>query len=514
MLFSYEHIKQDPVIVWKDKIFVQNGQKDHISFRPKHLLFLTLSSPQLSQITDKDLFVFDSKMTEDYKSFQKLKAEKEKILPLLRAALLDESLADINHFPLGRQDHVPRVSTQNLSEEWGKVEILKRIAWLGDKKAIPELRELLFHGKEEDYDLYNDMTYIKNFRRIKSGCIEALVDLWAKNVLFEYLLQKHLLKPLPNRYIQEAMTGLIMCWLSNSDLPKLMQLVERYEWQDQDAYDLHAYYLTKLFFAPWGWSMRQFEFHGVIHDWDSDAPAQRLICKALARMGTAKSVEMLIHIHQHASYFEMRAAALIGIRHRRSAQRILVRKKLTQVPIALISKIGNDYCQDGEAPAVSDWNLLYVKFPHAITQRPYMEAKKREEERENAEKLQEEERLAKNAEYFRTLKPGDTVRIENPFNYYHEECIGTVIKSSKETIKVKGPLSKKGALCKRKFFIKNWKSIWPAYIADIDDDGDKAYFYKLQLPEAPKEKIRCNIPEETKIIIVGKKYNTDDDLPY
>ncbi|MEI8009216.1 MAG: hypothetical protein WCI00_07800 [bacterium] len=46
MLITYEDSKE-PVIVYKDQLFVQNRHKDHIQFNPRNLLFLTLSSPQL-----------------------------------------------------------------------------------------------------------------------------------------------------------------------------------------------------------------------------------------------------------------------------------------------------------------------------------------------------------------------------------------------------------------------------------------------------------------------------------
>jgi hypothetical protein len=39
-------------------------------------------------------------MTQDYHVYKKLKDEKKKILPLLRQALIDPSLKDINYFPM------------------------------------------------------------------------------------------------------------------------------------------------------------------------------------------------------------------------------------------------------------------------------------------------------------------------------------------------------------------------------------------------------------------------------
>ena len=46
MLITYKD-SNDPVIVYKDQLFVQNQYKDCIKFNPRNLLFLTLSSPQL-----------------------------------------------------------------------------------------------------------------------------------------------------------------------------------------------------------------------------------------------------------------------------------------------------------------------------------------------------------------------------------------------------------------------------------------------------------------------------------
>ena len=73
-------------------------------------------------------------------------------------------------------------------------------------------------------------------------------------MLFEYLLRD----PKPRiSFIQEALTGLMQCKLSDQDLPKIITLVEQYESHDQDPHGLRDYYLYKLFFEnPRGGQMR------------------------------------------------------------------------------------------------------------------------------------------------------------------------------------------------------------------------------------------------------------------
>jgi len=99
MIFDYGHIKE-PIVVRDDKVFVQKTYFDYAKFHPRHLLFLNLDSPELKKIGGKDIFLPHHKMTQDYIAYQKLKKEKEKILPLLRMTLLDETIPDINFFPL------------------------------------------------------------------------------------------------------------------------------------------------------------------------------------------------------------------------------------------------------------------------------------------------------------------------------------------------------------------------------------------------------------------------------
>lgn len=101
MLFAYEDTKE-PVLVWDNKVFVQKKYFDNATFHPKQLLFLTLSSPELKHLSWKDIFLQHPKMTKDYQIYMKILEQKKELLPLLRMTLTDDSLPDINRFPIGR----------------------------------------------------------------------------------------------------------------------------------------------------------------------------------------------------------------------------------------------------------------------------------------------------------------------------------------------------------------------------------------------------------------------------
>jgi len=492
MLITYEDSKE-PVIVYKDQLFVQNRYKDKIKFNPRNLLFLTLSSPQLWQLTDKDIFVPHQKMTQDYQVYKKLQSEKEKMLPLLRQTLTDSSLPDINYFPMGDYEISPGVSTQTITPYGWKSEFLRWISWLGDKKAIPQIRELLFHT--EDPLNFRDMPLWKNSPYIKNECIKALGNLWAKNVLFEYLLQE---KNPQYRYIQNTLTELMQLWLTDTDLPSLMKLCERYESLDKPANELFEYYLEKLFWEGWRvWSMRSHFFKWVLHDWDSDAPVQWLVCKAVSRIGTQKSVEFLEYIYQHTVYYELHKSALIGIRHRAFLQQDAFRHNISQVSATLIEKIYKQYCN------FDSRNMLVTPIQYAMTDAADSAYQESSRKREKQERIEAKNELAKRAEYFKTLKPWDIIGINSPFVYYDEKkLMWTIIENDWETLLIESQFNNKTKIGRRKFLIRNWLSNWPVCFMD-DGWWKQPHFYSLHIPQAEKKEshnlkswdIRVRIPE-------------------
>lgn len=512
MLFAYEHSKE-PVLVWDDKIFVQKTYFDNITFQPKNLLFLTLSAPQLKDIWWKDLFVYHQTMTEHYLTYKKILETKKQILPLLRMWLVDESLPDDLWFPMGRVRNISWVHVQNLSPHSGKVEFLQWIGQLGDTKTIPQIRELLFHGKEEDYDMSQDGNSRKDFWRIKRACIETLAWLGAKEVLFEYLLRD----PKPRiSFIQEAVTGLMQCRLSDQDLPNIMRLIEQHESHDQDPHGLRDYYLYKLFFEnPRGGQMRWLYIHGVMQDRDSDAPIQWLVCKLLARMQTDKAVLLLEDIHKHALYREMTIASLIGIKHRRSMQNSKLWNDLTAVNIPLVQRINHQYCNNGRATEVSEWNFLMHKpnLRSAWTDIPRQKQQVREQEYRKQEAIATKQRLAKNAAYFATLQAWDSVSLGIPFSFDGEQ-IGTVVSNDGTKIVVQSQFHNKHKIWQRSFWIHSGQSCGPACIIDTDGWAKEAYFYRLEIPKARKD-TGSSIPQETTILIIGEKLpNPDNELPF
>ena len=146
--------------------------------------------------------------------------------------------------------------------------------------------------------------------------------------------------------------------------------------------------------------------HGVIQDIDQDAPVQRLLCKAIARIMSTKSVLMLEDIYKHAAYREMCISGVIGIRHWAALQERLLKRNISSVPQNIIQRINQTYYHGGEAPEVSEWNML-VKTPMlsaftTIATDEMHERKRKEAIRERQEKKIQ---LEKNAEYFKTLKP-------------------------------------------------------------------------------------------------------------
>jgi len=504
MLITYEDSKE-PVIVYKDQLFVQNRHKDHIQFNPRNLLFLTLSSPQLWQLTDKDVFVPHQKMTQDYQVYKKLQFEKEKMLPLLRQTLLDSSLPDINYFPMGDYETSPGVSPQTITPYGWKSEFLRWISWLGDKQAIPHIRELLFHTEDPLY--YRDMPLWKDSPYIKDECIKVLGDLWAKNVLFEYLLQE---KNPKYRYIQGTLTALMQWWLTDADLPLFMKLCERYESLDKPAHELFEYYLEKLFWEWWSlWSMRNQYYRWVLHDYDTDAPVQWLVCKAIARMWTQKSVESLEYVYQHTVYYELRKSALIGIRHRAFLQQDAFRHKTTQVPATFIEKIYKQYCD------FDNREMLTIPMQHALTDTADHEYQEDSRKRKKQEKIEAKNELLERANYFKTLKPWDTIGIDSPFVYYDEEKLTwIIIENDWKTLLIESQFNNTTKIGRRKFLIKNWLSNWPACF--IDDDGwwKKPYFYSLIIPQTEKKESHNIKPSDVLIRVhqFSKEEPENDDL--
>jgi hypothetical protein len=98
----------------------------------------------------------------------------------------------------------PGISPQTIIPYGGKTEFLRRISWLDDKTAIPQIREVLFHT--EDLVNRRDEPEGKNASHLKEECIKALGRLGAKSVLFEYLLQE---KNLNHKYIQSTLAVLM-----------------------------------------------------------------------------------------------------------------------------------------------------------------------------------------------------------------------------------------------------------------------------------------------------------------
>jgi len=477
MLITYEDSKE-PVIVYKDTLFVQNRYKDHIEFHPGRLLFLTLSSPQLWQLTDKDIFVPHQKMTMDYHVYKNLQSEKEKILPLLRKTLTDLSLPDVSYFPMGDYEINPDVSTQSITRYGGKTEFLTWIWRLGDTKAIPHIRELLFHTL--DPARYGDQPEGKDSYLIKDACIKVLWELWAKDILFEYLFQD---KEIKHRHIQATLTALMQLGLTDADLPLLMKLCERYESLDKPANELYNRYLEKLFMEGWqGGTMRSQYMRWVLHDRDSDSPVQWLLCKAIARIETQKAVESLEEIYKHSIYYEMHKSALIGIRHRSFLQEQKIGKVVeSQALPSLLLRIIKEYRD------FDNRRILNTSKQHARTD--VADIKNQEDSRKykEIERQEEKERLARKTEYLKTLKPWDSIEIYIPFHYTDKDTTGIVIENDGEILLIESKFDNKNRLGRRKFHIKNGESTWPACFMDEGGWWKKPYFYSIIVPQPKKE---------------------------
>gem|GEM_PF-6142791 len=126
---------------------------------------------------------------------------------------------------------------------------------------------------------------------------------------------------------------------------------------------------------------------------------QWLVCKAVSRIGTQKSVEFLEYIYQHTVYYELHKSALIGIRHRAFLQQDAFRHNISQVSATLIEKIYKQYCN------FDSRNMLVTPIQYAMTDAADSAYQESSRKREKQERIEAKNELAKRAEYFKTLKP-------------------------------------------------------------------------------------------------------------
>jgi hypothetical protein len=508
MLFAYKHTKE-PVLIYDNKVFVQKTYFNNTTFNPSDLLFLTLDDPRTKQITKNELFLYHGRMTQDYIVYKEIVEQKKALLPLLRIGLIDESLPDINYFPFGRSDKHPGLHSHEIIPSGGKIEFLQWIAWLWDQKAIPYIRELLFHGKEEYYDKNNDGTYCKDYHEIKERAIITLAELGAKDVLFEYLFTQ---EKLENGRIKEVITGLMTAGLTDIDLSKIMKLVEKYEWLDKDACEIGWYYLERLFFkSPWLGMLRWQKMHGMRQDRDQDwlVPVQRLLCKALARIMTAKSVKMLEDIHKHTLYREMCISSLIAIKHRWALQNYMPLADPRKVHQDLIDDINRKYCDNAAYPSDYERNIIAKKpMQNAFTNNATHKKDKQITAQKKERNQQKKKILAKNAEYFKTLQAWDTIKIS------YKDQIANVISNDWKIIVLEAWFNNKKRIGKRSFWIHNGQSCGPAGFLD-DSDKNELYFYEMCVPRIAKDQ-RSTIPQQTIIPIIGNPNEEldDDFLPF
>lgn len=242
-----------------------------------------------------------------------------------------------------------------------------------------------------------------------------------------------------------------------------------------------------------------------MQDLDNDAPVQRLICKAIARIGTQKALETLEDIYKHACYYEMALSALTGIRHRAHIQQDAFKHNATLVPGKLIERIYIEYCGTNNR----DMDKLKWPMQRARSGATYNKYYEKRHNSEQQEKEREKQRWEKNAAYFKTLQPGNSINIQIPY----DEIIGIVRENDGEILVVEAQFMNKQKRGRRKFWIKNGKSKWPACFIDSDGWWEKPYFFSLIVPQPPKEEWYPSIPQDIKIHIFEPKENTGDNDP-
>jgi hypothetical protein len=125
---------------------------------------------------------------------------------------------------------------------------------------------------------------------------------------------------------------------------------------------------------------------------------QWLLCKAIARIKTEKSVECLEDIYKHSTYYEMHKSALIGIRHWAFLQSQTFLEDKQQVKRSIVYKIHKKYCD------YNNQELLDPPTQHAWTNAADIKHQEELHKQEEKEKSDKKKQLAKDAKYYKTLK--------------------------------------------------------------------------------------------------------------
>ncbi len=483
------HDKQQ-IIIHEDEVYVPASRNGKIGFDPDNFDIVELRNDWLKSDAYKWLYTKDIALTIEYQEYNKLKAQQKNTVSLLREALLDESLPDINYFPFWKTNDNIWSIDQRFSQFTWRVEFVKRIRWLDDKESIPYLREILFHNNYEYENKNNRYIHIKNALDLKLEAIQSLAKLWAKDILIEYLLQIQYSLHKTRRshtLIKHILSELLWMWLADEDLSMLIKLCEHFEWADTNNRGYDELYLQQLY------SKRGNIVKGLHYEWlikefaTADSPIQRLLCKNIAYIKSIQAVRTLEDLYTHSTYDEFQECCLFGIEHRLFLHEYDLNVTWS-MSISLFErqKVKEKY-----------WSISFIwssNKPSARTNRAEIESMKEVEQDDKETTEQWKKKRAKAAEYYKSLQPWDSIMIHIPYDMSTPEVPGIVIENDGETLLIESRFRNKKNIWRRSFAIYDGFSKWPAFFVD----GEPQHFSVI----VPRVVDNNPIPKETHIPII------------
>ena len=324
-----------------------------------------------------------------------------------------------------------------------------------EKKAVPQLQKILY---EEDGFVCNETyTHIKHSSALKQESIKTLATFGQKKILLDYLLQQ---ETPSHTLVKAVLLELLQMPLSDKDLIWLEKLAEKYEGEDTQDLFVNQLFMAKTFF----------EWKNIV---DEYAPLQYLILKNIASIGSHRALQMLESIMEHTLYKEMSTLAVCALRFRS-------RHNQKQI------KIGERYLTPEIARGMEHVNKRYMnsdiryKTDNKISARTHTADVQREKGHRDAAAQQSREtvtRQARDAEYFKTLQPGDPIHIN--FQYSFDGYEGTVIENDGTELLIESKFSNKKKIGRRRFLIATGMSKGPAY---HDSHEDRMIFFHLTVP--------------------------------